>query len=162
MAKYAENTSVTSAVSRDEIERTLVRFGASQFMYGWRENMAIIAFSPNGKQIRFILPMPDRNSPEIIKTPERGRIRSKEQQEKAYEQAIRQKWRALAVTIKAKFAAVEAGISVFEREFFYDIVLPNGQTVGEYVMPQLEESYQTGTMPSMLPMLGDGLRDGKV
>lgn len=159
MAKYAENTSVTSASSRDEIERTLTRFGASQFMYGWQESMAVIAFAANGKQVRFTLPMPDRNSPEIVRTPEKGLIRSREQQEKAYEQAVRQKWRALAATIKAKFAAVEAGISVFEREFFYDTVLPNGQTVGEYMMPQIERSYQTSTMPPMLPMLGEG--DGK-
>ena len=32
--KYAENTTVSSAASRDEIERTLIRFGASQFVYG--------------------------------------------------------------------------------------------------------------------------------
>lgn len=156
MAKYAENTTVTSAASRDEIERTLTRFGASQFMYGWQAGMAVIAFAAHGKQVRFTLPMPDRNSPEITRTPEKGLVRSREQQEKAYEQAVRQKWRALAATIKAKFAAVEAGISVFEREFFYDTVLPSGQTVGEYMLPQVEESYRTGNMPPVLPMLGDG------
>ena len=35
MAKYAENTAVSSGESRNEIERTLVRFGASQFIYAW-------------------------------------------------------------------------------------------------------------------------------
>lgn len=156
MGKYAENTAVTSAASRDEIERTLTRFGASQFAYGWREGAAIIGFVAQGRQVRFTLPLPDRNSPEITRTPERGLARSREQQEKAYEQAVRQKWRALAVSIKAKFAAIEAGISVFEREFLYDTVLPNGQTVGEYMLPQVEESYRTGELPPMLPMLGPG------
>lgn len=89
MTKYAENTTVTSAASRDEIERTLTRFGASQFMYGWQNDMAVIAFAANGKQVRFVLPMPDRNSPEITRTPEKGLLRSREQQEKAYEQAVR-------------------------------------------------------------------------
>jgi hypothetical protein len=97
--------------------------------------------------------MPDHNSREFTHTPERGAVRSKEAQDKAYEQAVRQKWRALAISIKAKFAAIEAGISVFEREFFYDTVLPNGQTVGEYIMPQVQECYLSGSMPSMLPML---------
>lgn len=126
MAKYAENTAVSSGESRNEIERTLVRF---------------------------VLPLPSRNDREITHTPTRGQLRTKEQQEKAYEQEVRQRWRALAVTIKAKFAACEAGISVFEREFFYDTVLPNGQTVGEYMMPQIEQSYQTAKMPPMLPLL---------
>lgn len=154
MAKYAENTTVSSGESRNEIERTLVRFGASQFIYGWRDGAAVVGFSMNGRQVRFMLPLPSRDDPEITKTPERGLTRTKEQQDKAYEQAVRQKWRALAATIKAKFAACEAGISEFEREFFYDTVLPNGQTVGEYMMPQVEQSYLTAKMPPLLPMLG--------
>lgn len=153
MDKYAENTDVSSSQSRTEIERILSRNGAEQFMYGWKAGKAIIGFVVNGKQIRFVLPMPDPNSREITRTPERGTVRSREAQEKAYEQAVRQKWRALAISIKAKFAAIEAGISVFEREFFYDTVLPNGQTVGEYLLPQVEQAYLGGDMPTMLPML---------
>ena len=34
MTKYAAQTEVTSTRSRDEIERTLERYGADQFMYG--------------------------------------------------------------------------------------------------------------------------------
>lgn len=154
--KYAENTTVSSSASRDEIERTLVRFGASQFAYGWQNGAAMIGFVAHGKQVRFMLPLPDRNSPEILYTPERRVKRSVDQQEKVYEQMVRQKWRALAACIKAKFAAIEAGISVFEREFFYDTVLPNGQTVGEYLLPQLEQVYQDGTLPALLPALDDG------
>ena len=142
-AKYAENTNVSAAASRDEIERTLTRFGASQFLYGWKDGAAVIGFV----------------DPEVIYTPERRTVRSKDQQEKVYEQMTRQKWRALAACIKAKFAAIEAGISVFEREFFYDTVLPNGQTVGEYLLPQVNAAYETGKMPPMLPMIGAGKND---
>lgn len=152
MPKYAENTEVSSSRSREEIERILTLNGAVQFVYGWQDGKAVIAFVANGKQIRFILPMPDKNSWDITRTPGRGTVRSREAQEKTYEQAVRQKWRALAISIKAKFAAIEAGISVFEREFFYDTVLPNGQTVGEYIQPQVERVYLTGNMPAMLPM----------
>lgn len=155
MAKYAENTTVSSGESKNEIERTLVRFGASQFVYGWRDEAAVIGFTMSGRQVRFVLPLPSRDDPEITKTPARGQTRTKEQQEKAYEQAVRQRWRALAAVIKAKFAACEAGISVFEREFFYDTVLPNGQTVGEYMLPQVNQSYLTAQMPPMLPMIGE-------
>ena len=152
--KYAENTTVSSAASRDEIERTLIRFGASQFVYGWQDAAAVIGFVAHGRQVRFVLPLPSRDDPEIKYTPERRTVRSPDQQEKVYEQMVRQKWRALAACIKAKFAAIEAGISVFEREFFYDTVLPNGQTVGEYLAPQLEQAYQQGTMPALLPSFG--------
>ena len=55
--------------------------------------------------------------------------------------------------IKAKLEAVDSGISTVEREFFYDVVLPDGKTVGEWMAPQLETVYQTGNMPLILPML---------
>ena len=90
MAKYAENTTVSSAASRDEIERTLIRFGASQFVYGWQDNAAVIGFVAHGRQVKFTLPLPDRNSPEIRLTPERRTVRSQEQQENQYQQTVRQ------------------------------------------------------------------------
>lgn len=71
----------------------------------------------------------------------------------AWEQACRAKWRALYLIIKAKLEAVESGISTIEREFFYDIVLPDGNTVGEFLSPQLDMVYESGNMPPMLPML---------
>lgn len=154
MPKYAESTDVSSYRSREEIERLLTRNGAEQIIFGVQSGKAILAFAASGRQVRFILPLPNRNDPEIKRTPERGTVRSRDAQEKAYEQAVRQKWRALAISIKAKFAAIEAGISIFEREFFYDTVLPGGQTVGEYMLPQIQKCYESGTMPDMLPLLG--------
>lgn len=156
MAKYAENTAVSSSRSRDEIERTLTKYGATQFAYAWQEGRAVIGFVLGGKQVRLSIPLPDRNSREFTHTPGRGLLRSPQQQAEAYEQAVRQRWRALALVVKAKLEAVEAGISVFEREFFSDIVLPDGRTVGEYVLPQVEETYRTGIMPPMLPAIGTG------
>lgn len=155
MPKYAENTDVSSNRSRDEIERTLRRYGASEFVYGRNDekNVAMIGFKANGKQVRFLLSLPDRQAEEIRKTPGRGSIRSADAQDRAYEQAERQKWRALALVIKAKLEAVEAGISIFEREFFADIVLPNGKTVSEQLLPQVEESYRTGEIPALMPPL---------
>ncbi len=156
MAKYAENTGVSSTRSRDEIERTLTRYGATQFAYAWKEGSALIGFVLNGKQVRLTLPLPDKEDRAITHTPGRGLVRSPKQQEEAYEQAVRQKWRALALVVKAKLEAVESGISIFEREFFSDIVLPDGRTVGDYVLPQVEESYRSGIMPPLLPALGSG------
>src|SRR5262245_58482775 len=108
MTRYAEKTTVSSDSSRGEIERTLARYGADQFMYGWDGNRAVLAFRARGKQVRFVLPLPDRNGREFTHTPERNLERSQAAREAAYEQAVRQRWRALALVIKAKLEAVEA------------------------------------------------------
>lgn len=151
MPRYAATTTVSSNKSRDEIERTLTRYGADQFMYGWQDGSAVIAFRANERRVRFMLPLPDRNAKEFTHH-DRG-PRQFEAAERLYEQAIRQRWRALALVIKAKLEAVEAGISEFEDEFLAHVMLPTGQTVGEWMRPQVAEVYLSGHMPPMLPML---------
>lgn len=147
MAKYAQNTSVSSDKSKSEIEKTLTRYGANGFMYGWSEQNAVIAFEMIGRRIKFVLPMPNRN--EFLLT-DTGRERAESQVQIAYEQATRQRWRALALVIKAKLEAVESGITEFQEEFLAHIVLPNGSTVGENMLPQIESSYKNGKMPLLL------------
>lgn len=153
MSRYAENTSVPSDRSRAEIEKTLARYGAGSFMYGWQPGVAVVAFEMMGLRVRFDLPMPDRQSSEITDTPT-GRARSAAQAESAYEQAVRQRWRALALVIKAKLEAVETGITEFEDEFLAHIVLPNGQTAGNWMRPQIAKAYESGQMPPLLPAPG--------
>jgi len=151
MARYAESTSVSSDRSRAEIEKTLSRYGATGFMYGWEEDRAMIIFKTEDRQVKFILPLPNKKSPEFSLTPEKRRRRSQEQIEKAYEQAVRQRWRALSLVIKAKLEAVETGITSFDSEFMAHLVLPNGATIGEFMQPQIINAYETGRMPKMLP-----------
>ena len=150
MPKYAETTAVSSGRSRAEIENTLARYGANRFMYGWDQESAVIAFEMHGRRIQFRLPLPDRDAEEFTQTPT-GRQRAATKAAEAYEQAVRQRWRALALVIKAKLEAVDAGITVFEDEFLAHIVLPSGETVGHWMRPQIEATYQSGTMPSLLP-----------
>lgn len=151
MPRYAENTSVSSDKSRNEIESTLRRYGADQFMYGWEIDQAVVAFRAHGRNVRFRLPMPNPKAREFTHTPERGNQRSPAQAEAAYEQAVRQRWRALALVIKAKLEAVEAEITVFEDEFLAHIMLPDGSTVGEWARPQLAIAYEGNTMPALMP-----------
>lgn len=149
-AKYAANTDVSSDRSRAEIEKTLNRYGARQFMYGWDESRAIVGFAIHNRQVRFELPMPDRDDKEFTRTPT-GRPRVKSQVEQAYEQAVKQRWRSLALVIKAKLEAVASGIVTFDAEFLAHLVLPNGVTVGDQIMPGIAEAYATGTTPALLP-----------
>ena len=159
---YAEKTEVPSDRSRAEIEKTLSRYGATGFLYGWQGNHAVVGFGMADRQIKFLLPLPDRNSDEVRKTPQ-GRIRKSQKQiETAYEQAVRQKWRALALVIKAKLEAVESGITFFEDEFMAHIVLPDGQTVGKYMRPQIEKAYKTGKNASPFGMAGVSIGAKKI
>lgn len=143
MSAYAERTSVDSASSRAEIERTLQRYGATAFTYGWTTDRAAIGFEASGRRVRFELPMPERESREFCLTPT-GRERTAAAATKEYEQAVRQRWRALALVIKAKLEAVGAGIVTFEEEFLAHIVLPSGRTVAQDVTPAIEVAYTTG------------------
>lgn len=157
--KYAANTDVSSERSRAEMETILRRYGATGFMYGWDETDAVVGFKMKNRQIKFILKMPDPNSKEFWQTPARKSRRTSAQAHIAWEQATRQRWRALVLVVKAKLEAVDAGIATFENEFMAQIVLPDGKLVGEYVMPAIEAAYATGTVPRLLPPMG-GIDEG--
>lgn len=148
-ARYAESTSVPAEKSRGEIERTLQRYGAKSFAYGWEDDRAVIMFAANDRRIRFTLPLPDRADQRFTLSPT-GRRRSASAANEAWEQACRQSWRALALVVKAKLEAVAAGITTFEDEFLAHTMLPSGQTVGEWVAPSVASAYELGTMPPML------------
>lgn len=150
---YAEGTSVSSDKSRAEIERTLARYGATSFMYGWDAGQAMIGFVARERQVRFYLPLPDREARSITHTPSKGLRRSAEQIEATYEQAVRQKWRALALVIKAKLEAVEAGIVSFEDEFAMFTMLPDGSRARDHVVPAIERAYEERAMVPMLPSM---------
>lgn len=154
MSSYASETSVSAERSRTEIERTLRRFGADAFVYGWDQEKAMVQFRAEGKVVKFLLPMPNRDAPHIKYTPVKGTLRSSEAIEVAFEKASRSNWRALLLIIKAKLVAVDAGIVSFEEEFLAQIMLPSGETVGDWVVPQIEQVYEVGEMPLAL---GTGL-----
>lgn len=157
MAQYAANTEVSEHKSREEIERTLVRYGAGGFSYGWKGDRAMIGFEMQGRLIRIELKMPNREDEAFTISP-MGRTRTAEAAQKEYQQALRQRWRALALVVKAKLEAIDSDISTFEQEFAAHIVLPDGRTVGEWIIPQIREVYRTGEMPPMLPGLSDGVK----
>jgi hypothetical protein len=142
MKKYAEGTTVPVDRSKAEIERILNRYGAAGFGYMTKGNQAAIMFLAHGKQIRFILPLP---SPDEFKAAYRKSASER------YQQELKRRWRAITLAIKAKLEVVQTGITEFEKEFLAYIVLPNGQTVAETVLPAIEESYRTGKVQALLP-----------
>lgn len=145
MTIYASQTTVSVDKSKAEIEHILSRYGATKFVSGWQHNQAMIAFQMQNKSIRFILPLPTIDD---VKHTNTGRIRKTTFQ--ALDQAKRQRWRALLLCVKAKLEAVESGISTFEDEFLAHIILPNNQTIGDWLKPQIDDIYKTKELPKLL------------
>ena len=152
MSPYAEHTTVAADRSRAELERVLIRYGAQAFAYGWDGPNVVVGFRMRDRQIRFRPQMPDRQDPQFTET-SRGDPRSPRAAETLYDQATRQRWRALLLVVKAKLEAVAIGITSFEEEFLSSTVTPDGSTVGDWLRPQLAAAYETGQMPALLPAL---------
>ena len=145
---YARGTTVSIARSKAEIERVLARYGADSFGYATEGNRALVTFSMESRRIRMFLMLPEFEDFEL--TPTRLK-RTAQVQRRAYEQGCRERWRSLALIVKAKLEAVAAGITTLETEFLSHIVLPDGSTVGQFMLPQVDQAYRSGEMPPMLP-----------
>jgi hypothetical protein len=157
MTQYAAKTEVSPEKSRAEIEATLNRYGATAFSYGWEESRAVLAFKMHDRHVRFeiAMPLPDEERFHQYKRGDSWHKRTEEAAKKEWQQAIRQRWRALALVVKAKLEAVESGITEFEAEFMAHIVMPDGRTVGQHIRPQIKVAYESGEMPTrLLPAYG--------
>lgn len=146
--RYAESTDVTSEKSRLEIERTLRRYGARAFAYAYDDNQAQVAFEMAERRIVLRVTLPGRD--EFTVTQAGRSRRSGTAIDTAWEQGCRQRWRALALVIKAKLEAVEAGISTIEEEFLAHLQLPGGATVGDQLIPQLGEALAGRELPALI------------
>jgi len=143
---YAAETEVSSEKSRAEIEATLRRYGADAFGYSIDGIRATIAFRMDRRHVRFSLLFPDPASDDFHFY-YRGSVKYRREPHIArekWEQACRQKWRALALVVKAKLEAVDAGITTVEDEFLAHTVLADGSTVGDQIRPQLAEQLLRG------------------
>ena len=147
---YAATTTVSVQKSRNELESTLKRYGATGFAYMTQGQVSIIAFEMRQRRVMFRLTIPDMMSDDVRLTPA-GKVRTVAQREAAYEQIERQRWRALNLVVKAKLESVEAQIETFEEAFLPHLVLPNGQTYGQFAIPQIASAYERQEMPPMLP-----------
>lgn len=152
-ARYAEKTTVSSSASRIDIDDVLTRHGADRVAVITESGRAGVMFEMRGRRIRFELRLPDRRDPQFTHTPSKGLRRSDGAAAEAYEQAVRQSWRALYLVIRARLEAIEAGIETFEEAFLAHVVLPSGETVGDLTAPAIARAYADPDhpMPELLP-----------
>ena len=146
--RYAQHTAVSSERSKAEIERLLTRYGATSFASGWHNDQAVIQFQMHDRRIKFVLPLPSKADKEFTHS-KRG-LRDERTIYALWERATRQRWRALALVVKAKLEAVETGITSFEDEFMAHIVMPGGKTVAEMARPAIDQAYKSGKVVPLL------------
>jgi hypothetical protein len=146
---YAANTSVPVEKSRAEIERLLSRHKCTKFMAGVDHELhrATVQFYAHDRIVKFEIGLPNPADPKYKRIKNSYLQRTASGVEKLVAQEERTRWRALLLVIKAKLEAVESGIATFEDEFLAHVLLPNSQTVAEYVGPQVAQIYKTGRMP---------------
>jgi len=147
---FAEGTTVSVEKSRAEIEKLITRYGATSTAFMTAPGRSVVCFEAGGRRIMFELKLPDITEKRFQRDG-RGSLLSPPKKTEKWEQACRQRWRALALVIKAKLEAVETGISQFEDEFMANIVMPDGQTVSSHVRPKIAAAYESGNMVPLLP-----------
>lgn len=161
--RYAENTSVSEAQSRVEVERTLKRYGCDQFMYATEAQGSIITFRIEGRYYRLALPHPTPDDDCVAFTPQ-GRERSPSQIQVELDKELRRRWRVFALYIKAMLEATETGIIRLEEVLLPFALLPDNTTVADHALPSLDESYATGNAPKALlpPSVQKGFKNMRV
>ena len=147
MGQYASNTTVSPEKTQSDIRETLRRYGAKKFGVMEEDGKAHVMFEINNLMIQLTVELPNVN--DFTKT-KVGRSRKNSAANEAHVQAIRQRWRALLLAIKAKLEAIECGISTIEKEFLAFVIMPDGKSLSDHVLPKLKDMSQTGKMPRLL------------
>jgi hypothetical protein len=145
---FASETSVPVERSRVELEKLLRRYEADQFVSGWEEGRAMVGFRIAGRTVRLEVPMPTLR--DVQKTPSGRQRRAPSSQTAVLAQMERQRWRALLLLTKAKLEACALGLETFEQAFLAGIVTPNGRTIGQRLVQQLDEIQKGGAI-KLLP-----------
>ena len=133
--KYAKNTSVPVARTKQKLDELLIDYGVEEFFIGRSPRGDGIGFEYKGKVYKMNVPNPSRDN----KT------------EKQYEQELRQRWRILYMSTKMKFEEVDAGVKSFEDQFLAQMCLPNGTTVADFMrLPENVAKLEKSEMPKLL------------
>ena len=144
MREFAERTRVSVERTQAEIGAILKKYGAQDVGYGSRQGDTIgfVEFSLGGYPIRIEVPEPDRQAFKTVVVRVKGRQhqrdRSPAQRQASFEQARRERWRALLLMLKARLVLAAMCKQTPDRAFVAELVLPNNELVGASVLAKLE------------------------
>lgn len=140
---YASRTTVTVHASQQEIARTLARYKVETYAFGARPGQALVEFELQQLPVRVAIPLPPKPAKETGRNPKTGRTVNLWS---AWEQDVRECWRALLLLIKANLEAVERGIVRPEQAFMAYLVAPDGRALGDVVLPQYLDALDQGRL----------------
>jgi hypothetical protein len=157
VGKYAKGTHVPVTKTEAEIKKRITDRGASSVAMATKrlddgQMFALVIFEIEGKQVRIDMKLPHPDSKEFTQTPQ-GWERSPQVAYKAWEEEVKRRYRGLKNYIVAQFDAIDSEIVNFETAFLGHLVLPNRQTVAQFMIPQFHAIYEEHEMPDMLPGL---------
>ena len=153
---YAKGTTVSIEKSQLEIRELLRRNGADEFAQYEGKNVAKLSFRLAEKfHVLFEVPLPNRE--DFATYTQQGRIwrRVEHQIDKAFHDECKRRWRSLLLCIKAKLEAAETGISTVEKEFLPFIVMGDGRTFAEHVIPRLTAQNGKAYLPALPAPVAD-------
>lgn len=128
--RFAEDTSVPVGRTQDEIKARLRSHGADQIAVFESGEQTAVAFRIGAAMYRITVPI----DPKAKNRP----------------QDERRAWRLLGLLMKSKLEAVREGATTVEREFLSDMLMRDGATVGEVILPQLESHYKSGSPVTLM------------
>ena len=145
---YAKGTTVPAERSRAEIERILQKAGADQVSSGFTSEKAVVMFRMNSRYVRVDIPIPPFGDPKTANWAKKKGVFYGAERHTA---EVRRRWRAMVLYLKAKIESIDSNIVDFDTAFMGHLVLPNKQTVAEFMQPQIAAAYSSGDMPKALP-----------
>lgn len=144
--RYARNTQVPVARSKQEAEAILRRYGADEIIMGESaaRSTGFVQFLYCGLPVRIAVPLPDSSDAKFWWTPAGKRKREPNEARREWEKACRQQWRFLCLLLKAQLEAIENGLVKAEEVFLPWFVLASGRTVTEEAAPALRKAMEQG------------------
>jgi hypothetical protein len=145
---YAKGTKVPVAKSKADIEALLMKHGATQYNAGWDSKLGLsrVVFQLHDRMFRFDVRLPSTAEFRITK----GRSKRNDADARAAADKEHMRlWRARLLIIKAKLELISEGESTVESEFLSDMMLADGSTVRETILPKIDASYESGRMPKL-------------
>lgn len=147
--RYAEGTTIGIDQTLNQIRKSLLVAGATHYAFGEGPDYAGIQFRLEGLHYKFVVKRPTWED-----LYDRYRDPRRVDQTRAIEDEWRRRWRARLLWLKAMIEFAEVEPEAFAASMLGYAVLPDGKTMAEWSVPQLEAAYSAGTMPPLL--LGTG------
>jgi hypothetical protein len=163
----AEGTLKPAHETIQEIRDELARYGEGEFVNYERPQQGynVLAFQAVGHAFLLCVPLPDPEKYRKDAPPNAGKSTVEEARrafKSAYEQEKARLLRVVYHLIRAKLAAVDAGVTSLAKEFFADLLVWNSEgkqtTVFEWYAPQVEYLKQQQLNPPLFPALEEPKR----